>query len=78
MRPKRVSPTFVNFSFLATDITEDFSIRVRRSDMRSVPPRGSGWGRLPAGDFTMLDMPLCPIANLTPTRYREVVLTSCH
>ncbi len=32
MRPKRVSPTFVNFSFLATDITEiDFSIRRYRA-----------------------------------------------
>jgi len=32
LRPKRVSPAFVDFSFLATDITEiDFSIRRRAS-----------------------------------------------
>jgi hypothetical protein len=53
--------------------------------MKSVPPRGSGWVvsiancRFPIAN---LSVPLpanrhLAIGNLDPTRYREVVLTSC-
>src|SRR6185436_9355856 len=42
----------------------------RRSEMRSVPPRGSGWVR-------SLDSKLTR-TSFAPTRYREVVLTSSH
>ncbi len=51
-----------------------------RSGMRSVPPRGSGWvfDRIQAVSRLNVKYPPSKAPYRPPTRYREVVLTSCH